>query len=331
MPGSFLAPNLSRIWNNSHPNPGNSTSVLLLFWCFLAVSVRRPLCEAVRKGEPHGDCIGRHESLFYITENLIFGIPKLFILVISGEKLREKYHKLRCVAWGTWEVMLLLNSVFQTDRILLCGSPGDSFRRCLLISMKASHSRATELLCVQRSETVWGRFLRMIQLWCGFCQKCWGSFRIIGKLTIHWHQCSSSEHELFSIASHAWMKLVPFCCKLNFVLMKEKWELGTSWRSFDQWKKATIILQTGRYLGCCCGGLPCKWTKCLRFFFGKHLFQEGPCMNCGALHAAELFLSNRVQRLPGGAWCFTAQPQAGVFGAVSRCFFALVALLQGWI
>lgn len=44
-------------------------------------------------------------------------------------------------------------------------------------------------------------------------------------------------------------------------------------------------------------------------------------MNCGALRAAELFLSSRVQRLPGGARCFPAQPQAGVFGAAASWFF----------
>lgn len=61
-------------------------------------------------------------------------------------------------------MVFLLSSVFQLDRILLCGSPGDGFRQCLMVSMKASDSRDTELLSVQRSETVWGRFLRMIRL-----------------------------------------------------------------------------------------------------------------------------------------------------------------------
>lgn len=58
-----------------------------------------------------------------------------------------------------------------------------------------------------------------------------------------------------------------FLLQLKLCFNERKVRNGHKWRSFDQWKKATIILQTGRYLGCCCGGLPCKWTKCLRFFF----------------------------------------------------------------
>lgn len=66
-------------------------------------------------------------------------------------------------------------------------------------------------------------------------------------------------------------------------------------------------------------------------FFGKHLFQEGPHVNSGALHAAESCLSNEVQRLAGGACCFPAQPQAGVSAAVAGCFFPFVSFLQGWM
>lgn len=82
-------------------------------------------------------------------------------------------------------MLFLLSSVFQPDRIFFCGSPGEGVRQCLMASMKVSDSRDTELLSVQRSEMVWGRFLRMILLWCGFCQKHWGSFRLTGNLTFH--------------------------------------------------------------------------------------------------------------------------------------------------
>lgn len=67
------------------------------------------------------------------------------------------------------------------------------------------------------------------------------------------------------------------------------------------------------------------------FFFGKHLFQEGLHLNIDAFHAVESCLSNGAQRLAGGACCFPAQPQAGVFAVVSGCFFPLVSLLQGWM
>lgn len=41
-----------------------------------------------------------------------------------------------------------LSIVFQPDRILLCDSPGDGFRQCLMVSMNVSDSRDTELLSV---------------------------------------------------------------------------------------------------------------------------------------------------------------------------------------
>lgn len=43
-------------------------------------------------------------------------------------------------------MVFLLSSVFQPDRILLCDSPGDGFRQCLMVSMKASDSRERKLL-----------------------------------------------------------------------------------------------------------------------------------------------------------------------------------------
>jgi len=49
----------------------------------------------------------------------MFGIQKLFILVMSGGKLQGKHHELKCVAGGTWKVVFLLSSVFQPDRVLL--------------------------------------------------------------------------------------------------------------------------------------------------------------------------------------------------------------------
>lgn len=95
----------------------------------------------------------------------------------------------------------------------------------------------------------------------------------------------------------------------------------------------------GRSLGHNCGGLPRKkpmfevvfFGGLVVFFFGKHLFQEGLHLNIDAFRAVESCLSNGAQRLAGGACCFPAQPQAGVFAVVSGCFFPLVSLLQGWM
>lgn len=56
------------------------------------------LCEAARDGEPHGDCIGRHESQISVTENLRSGIQKLVILVVSEGELQGIRHSLRHLA-----------------------------------------------------------------------------------------------------------------------------------------------------------------------------------------------------------------------------------------
>lgn len=164
----------------------------------------------------------------------------------------------------------------------------------------------------------------------------WFLSKMLGKVQANW----KPDHSLTSMLTR-WMWVIfhyfsyldetcAFLLRLKLWFNERKARTERRWVSFGQWRKATIILYTGRYLRCCCGGLPWK-RPTLEGFFGKHLFPGGPHVTSGAIQAAELCMSNGVQGLVGGVWCFPAQLQAGVFAVVAGCFFPLVSLLQGWV
>lgn len=143
-----------------------------------------------------------------------------------------------------------------------------------------------------------------------------------GSLSPNLKSVLTGECNLFSFGSHTWMTLVPFSCNLNFGLMKGMWELRVGrWVLVSEGKPQLLYIHVDNS-DAVFEVISVK-SQCLRVPFGKHLFQEGPHVNSGALHAAEPCLSDGLQRLAGGQWCLPTQPQAGVFVAVA-CFFPLV-------